>query len=163
MVSVDAGGRRDHQDPAILTFTHDWPGGASNAKGAEHVYAVDGVPIVIAHLVETDVTNDASVVDNTVDASIVGHGQVNDALPLLMDAQFPDAKALKNDILVDVLIVPDIMIYYNSRIRKSVVVLINVQKLGMDDPLYFIVRVNQGRLQRGVLGNYIYNAIKQAE
>jgi hypothetical protein len=67
-VAVDARGRRGEHHAAELLLAQVRPRGGRHAVRAEHVHAVDEVPVVGAHLGVGDVAQDARVVDHDVDA-----------------------------------------------------------------------------------------------
>ncbi len=68
-VAVDAGRGGGHDDAAVALLAHVIPGRAGDRVAALHVDAVDEVPVLLGHLVEADVAQDAGVVHHHVHAA----------------------------------------------------------------------------------------------
>jgi hypothetical protein len=78
-----AGGRRRHHDAAVAGVAHVVPRGVRDAEAAQHVHAVDEVPVLLAHLLEAGVAQDAGVVDDDVDALPRVERTLDDLRPVL--------------------------------------------------------------------------------
>jgi|GEM_PF-3673492 len=91
------------------------------------------------------------------------YNTVYSEFPLLMFSQVEQMETLKNHIVMRVLVLDDIYRIYRLAARKSTLVLISVQKVNQPEPLYLFVRINKGKLLPGVLGNYIYSAMVEAQ
>src|SRR5690606_33292658 len=66
-VAVDARGARGEDDAAVAGLLHVIPRGLRDPEAAEHVHAVDEVPVLLRQLLEGGVAEDARVVDDDVD------------------------------------------------------------------------------------------------
>ena len=68
-VAVEARGRRGHEDAAVFLLPQVGPGGHGHPLRPQHVDQIDQVPVLLAHLGEGLVAQDAGVVDDDVDTA----------------------------------------------------------------------------------------------
>ena len=100
-VSEQAGGGGGVDDTAILLLPEVGPGGAGALVGALDVDLVDEVPVLVGHVLEADVAQDACVVEEDVDAAESRDGGLDDALAVLDAVVVGDGLAAGSLDLVD--------------------------------------------------------------
>jgi hypothetical protein len=73
-------GRRSINDPSILLFSEIRPSSSSTFVGTLNMNGDDQIPVLVFHVLETDVSEDTSIVDQDIDSAIVLDGGVDDLL-----------------------------------------------------------------------------------
>lgn len=79
----ETGSRSGVDDTTKLLLAEVRPGGAGGAVGASDVDGHDEIPVLVGHVLEADVTENAGVVDEDVDATESLDGSLDDLVAIL--------------------------------------------------------------------------------
>ena len=82
-VAIDTAGASGVDDAAVLLLEHVRPGSLGASVGTTEVDVHDGVPQLVGHVGESFVTEDTSVVDKDIDATVVIKSGLDDGLAIL--------------------------------------------------------------------------------
>ena len=73
-VPVKPGRRTGVYNPAEVLLSHEIPGGSGHAERAFEVDLDDKIPVFLSHLLETDISQDARIINNNIHFSESVHG-----------------------------------------------------------------------------------------
>ena len=94
-----SGGRVN--DPAILLLSEIRPCGSSAFVSSFDVYSIDQIPVRVFHVLEADVSKDASIVEEDVNATEGVNGGLDDLLAILDTVVVGNSLAACSSDLVD--------------------------------------------------------------
>lgn len=100
-VSKQASSRGCIDDTSVLLFSEVWPGGASALVGTLDMDLVDKIPVLVCDVLEADIAEDASVVEEDIDAAKSLDSGVDDAVAELDAVVVGNGLAASGSDLVD--------------------------------------------------------------